>query len=204
MIFYLLGLLSYYKIAKKPVPFGICFSFFLVVIIPPISTLYILLSKHWIFQVLAFIVGLFCWTFIEYSFNRFWKYKINRLKYNHKYFFQNANLFQSLIIKIKWLSIIAVTVLLIYASFEVNIYLLLPAGIFSGFTVYNFICVSLRKKSQLNKLSTFVKLHRLNYSGLSENCFGITVTWWDSLFGTMPVKKKKTQFEIKKEIGENL
>ena len=71
MIFYLLGLLSYYKLANKPVPASICLLFFGVVSVPPAITLFFLVNKHWTFQFLAFAGGLFCWTFIEYFIHRF-------------------------------------------------------------------------------------------------------------------------------------
>ena len=35
MIFYLLGLLSYYKLANKSVPASICLLFFAVITVPP-------------------------------------------------------------------------------------------------------------------------------------------------------------------------
>jgi hypothetical protein len=71
MIFYLLGLLSYYKLANKPVPASICLLFFAVITVPPVATLFFFINKHWTFQLIAFAGGLFCWTFIEYFIHRF-------------------------------------------------------------------------------------------------------------------------------------
>ena len=71
MIFYLLGLLSYYKLANKPVPASICLLFFAVVTVPSAATLFFFVNKHWTFQLIAFGGGVFCWTFFEYFIHRF-------------------------------------------------------------------------------------------------------------------------------------
>src|SRR5688572_31460345 len=71
MIFYLLGMLSYYKLANKSAPASICLLFFAVITVPPAATLFFFVNKHWTFQLIAFAGGIFCWTFIEYFIHRF-------------------------------------------------------------------------------------------------------------------------------------
>src|SRR5215204_4044149 len=87
MIFYLLGLLSYYKLRNKPVPASICLLFFTVITVPPAATLFFFINKHWTFQLLAFAGGLFCWTFIEYFTHRFLMHGKEKEDYQKSYHF---------------------------------------------------------------------------------------------------------------------
>ena len=88
MIFYLLGLLGYYKLANKPVPSSICLLFFAVVTVPPAATLFFFVNKHWTFQLIAFAGGVFCWTFIEYFIHRFMMHgkEKKRCSWRHCYY----------------------------------------------------------------------------------------------------------------------
>ena len=90
MIFYLLGLLSYYKLANKSVPASICLLFFAVITVPPAATLFFFINKHWTFQVIAFAGGLFCWTFIEYFIHRFMMHGKDKKEYHKSFHFNHT------------------------------------------------------------------------------------------------------------------
>ena len=87
MIFYLLGLLSYYKLANKPVPASICLLFFAVITVPPAATLFFFVNKHWTFQLIAFAGGVFCWTFFEYFIHRFMMHGKEKKEYHKSFIF---------------------------------------------------------------------------------------------------------------------
>jgi 4-hydroxysphinganine ceramide fatty acyl 2-hydroxylase len=198
MIFYLLGLLSYYKIRKKPVPAGICFLFFGVVVIPPGTTLYFLINKHWTFQALAFAGGLFCWTFIEYAIHRFWLHRKNNKHYHKTHHFIHhhdpGNIFTS---ELKRVIICAVAFTAIWSSVFFSNYLFLPAGILTGYAVYGYMHVWLHKEWARTWLPHLQKFHMRHHCGETEKCFGVTFTWWDKIFNTAAGSRKDVAENVK-------
>lgn len=198
MIFYLLGLLSYYKIRNKPVPASICLLFFGVVVIPPGTTLYLLLNKHWTFQALAFAGGLFCWTFIEYAVHRFWLHRKNNKQYHTTdHFNHHHNPGQIFTSHIKRLVIAASSLLAIWCSIFLSHYLFMPAGILSGYTVYGYTHVWLHKPWATKWLPHLQKFHMRHHCGETEKCFGVTFTWWDKLFNTSGTIERNISEKVK-------
>jgi sterol desaturase/sphingolipid hydroxylase (fatty acid hydroxylase superfamily) len=193
MIFYLLGLLSYYKLAGKPVPVGICLLFFGVVTIPPATTLYVLLSKHWIFEVLAFACGLFCWTFIEYFMHRFLMHAKEKKGYHNGHHFHHHRTGIIFTTTLKRIIFLSVAVVSIWAGVFISSYLLLPSGIIMGLTLYSFMHLWLHKPWAEKWLSSLQQFHMQHHFGQTEKCFGVTTTLWDRVFNT----------NYKNEIGGN-
>ena len=191
MIFYLLGLLGYYKAMKKPVPAGICLLFFFVMAVPPVTSLYLLLFKHWVFQIIAFVAGWFCWTFIEYFIRRFWLHRKENADYhNSNYFFHHTKPQQIFTAAVKRLIILSFALLLIFFSFSISVYLLLPAGIFTGYALYGYMHVWIYKPWAVRWFRKLREFHMQHHCGHTEKCFGVTVTWWDRLFNTIPHSEK--------------
>lgn len=198
MIFYLLGLLSYYRIAGKPVPIGICIAFFLVMSIPPVTALFLLLDKHWIFGAMAFIAGLFFWTYVEYFIHRFWLHrKRNQSKHNRHHFLHHAEPGKIFTTRIKRLLILIAAFFLTWASVEFNNNLLLPSGLISGYALYGYMHVWLHKHNMSHRFKKLRNFHLQHHAGQTEKCFGVTVTWWDHLFNTSPVSGKPININIK-------
>lgn len=191
MIFYMLGILSYYKLANKPVPATICLLFFAVVTVPPAATLFFLLNKHWVFQLLAFTGGLFCWTFIEYFIHRFLmhgKEKEDYRKSHHFVHHSNPGVIFTNNFKRIFYSLAAIA--LTCAGFIYNYYLLLPAGIITGFALYNFMHLCLHKHWASNLLGKLQHFHMQHHFGQTENCFGVTSMLWDRVFNTITKSEK--------------
>jgi sterol desaturase/sphingolipid hydroxylase (fatty acid hydroxylase superfamily) len=191
MIFYMLGLLSYYKLANKPVPWTICLAFFLVVTIPPGAALMFLLNKHWIFQLLAFAGGLFCWTFIEYAVHRFWLHRKNRDHYhtsNHALHHIHPESVYTPAGKRILITSIAFIILL--AGIFYSKYLYLPAGIIAGYAVYGYVHVWLHQPWAEKRMNRLYRFHIMHHVGGTACCFGVTFTWWDKVFNTVPVTEK--------------
>ena len=185
MIFYLLGILSYYKLARKPVPASICLLFFAVVTVPPATTLFFIINKHWVFQVLAFAGGLFCWTFIEYFAHRFLMHEKEKEDYRKSHHFvHHTNPGVIFTNNLKRIFYSAVALALTCFSIIYNSYLLLPAGIITGFALYNFMHLCLHKHWASNWFGRLQKFHMQHHFGQTEKCFGVTSTWWDKLFNT--------------------
>jgi len=184
MIFYLLGLLSYYKLANKPVPASICLLFFAVVTVPPASTLFFFVSKHWTFQLIAFAGGVFCWTFIEYFIHRFMMHGKEKKEYHKSLHFHHhvtGTIFTSQVKRILYSS---GAIILIGLSIFFSSYLFLIAGIATGLSLYSYMHVWLHKPWASKWIGSLQKFHMQHHFGQTEKCFGVTNTLWDRVFNT--------------------
>jgi sterol desaturase/sphingolipid hydroxylase (fatty acid hydroxylase superfamily) len=184
MIFYLLGLLSYYKLANKPVPASICLLFFAVVTVPPAATLFFFVNKHWTFQLIAFAGGVFCWTFIEYFIHRFLMHGKEKKEYHKSLHFHHhvtGTIFTSQVKRILYAlgAIILISISIFFSS-----YLFLIAGIATGLSLYSYMHVLLHKPWASKWIGSLQKFHMQHHFGQTDQCFGVTNTWWDRIFNT--------------------
>ena len=184
MIFYLLGLLSYYKLANKPVPASICLLFFAVVTVPPAATLFFFVNTHWTFQLIAFAGGLFCWTFFEYFIHRFMMHGKEKKQYHKSLHFHHhvtGTIFTS---QVKRILYSLGAIILIGLSLFFSSYLFLIAGIATGLSLYSYMHVLLHKPWASKWIGGLQKFHMQHHFGQTEKCFGVTNTLWDKVFNT--------------------
>ena len=184
MIFYLLGMLSYYKLANKPVPASVCLLFFAVVTVPPAATLFFFVNKHWTFQLIAFAGGVFCWTFIEYFIHRFMMHGKEKKEYHKSLHFHHhvtGTIFTSQVKRILYSS---GAIILIGLSIFFSSYLFLIAGIATGLSLYSYMHVLLHKPWASKWIGGLQKFHMQHHFGQTEKCFGVTNTLWDKVFNT--------------------
>src|SRR5258705_1539742 len=184
MIFYMLGILSYYKLANKPVPASICLLFFAVVTVPPAATLFFFVNKHWTFQMIAFAGGLFCWTFIEYFIHRFMMHGKEKQEY-HRSLHSNHHVTDTIFTsQVKRVLYSAGAITLTCLSIFFSSYLFLLAGIATGLALYSYMHVWLHKPWASKWIGRLQKFHMQHHFGQTEKCFGVTSTWWDKIFNT--------------------
>src|SRR5215203_3108369 len=184
MIFYLVGLLSYYKLANKPVPASICLLFFAVVTVPPAATLFFFINTHWTFQLIAFAGGVFCWTFFEYFIHRFMMHGKEKKEYHKSLHFHHhvtGTIFTSQVKRILYSS---AAIILIALSIFFTSYLFLIAGIATGLALYSYMHVWLHKPWASKWIGGLQKFHMQHHFGQTEKCFGVTNTLWDRIFNT--------------------
>lgn len=211
MIFYLLGLLSYYKAIKKPVPIGICLAFFGMLAVPPVITLYFLINKHWVFQLIAFVSGLICWTFIEYFVHRFWLHKKEDRYYYTSHHFLHYTQPKKIFTKAaRRVAITMIAISLLTGSILYSNYLFLPAGISAGYALYENMHVWLHQPWSSQWFGNLQKFHIQHHCVQTEKCFGVTFTWWDRIFNTSLTSDKMISEKARKiyfkgnELKENL
>jgi len=186
MIFYMLGLLSYYKLANKPVPLGICLAFFAAVTIVPGTALFLLVNTHWIFQVFAFGGGFFCWTFLEYFTHRFLLHgssgnHLARIHTSHHSFPEKTgNRFLRRLISFM------PALFVIQAAILFSVYLWFFAGILSGYALYGYLHTRLHSPGSSKWLDQLQHFHQLHHASRAEYCFGLCSRWWDWIFNTVP------------------
>ena len=191
MIFYLLGLLSYYKLANKPVPATICLLFFGVVAVPPAITLFFLVNTHWTFQLLSYAGGLFCWTFTEYFVHRFLMHSHNKEDYHKSdHFLHHTNPGTIFTGTIKRIFFSSVPIALTVVSIAFSNYLLLPAGFLTGFALYINMHRLLHNRSASKWFGHLQKFHMQHHFGQTEKCFGVTSSLWDRVFNTVEKTEK--------------
>ena len=184
MIFYLLGLLSYYKLANKPAPASVCLLFFAVVTLPPAATLFFFVNKHWTFQLIAFAGGVFCWTFFEYFIHRFMMHGKEKKEYHKSLHFHHhvtGTIFTS---QVKRILYSLAAVILIAFSIFISSYLFLIAGIATGLSLYSYMHVLLHTPWASKWIGGLQKFHMQHHFGQTEKCFGVTNTLWDKIFNT--------------------
>ena len=148
-----------------------------------------------------FFLGWFSWTFLEYMFHRFvWhskssnsnSNKVNKSNsqndtFNHLFHQQHpteirmTNLTDNLLV--------SGSILLVFISIWIHNYFTVVVGFVCGFTIYTFTHL-LKQKSLTRKI--FAKKVRFtihHHCYYPNKCFGISITWWDYLFGTFSPKK---------------
>ena len=184
MIFYLVGLLGYYRLANQPVPASICLLFFAVITVPPAATLFFFVNKHWTFQLIAFAGGVFCWTFFEYFIHRFMMHGKEKKEYHKSSHFHHhvtGTIFTS---QVKRILYSLAAVILIAFSIFISSYLFLIAGIATGLSLYSYMHVLLHKPWASKWIGGLQKFHMQHHFGQTEKCFGVTNTLWDKVFNT--------------------
>jgi len=185
MIFYMISLFGYYKLANKPVPALICLLFFGSIAVPSAITLFLLINKHWTFQVLTYVAGLFYWTFIEYFVHRFLMHSHDKKNYHKSdHFLHHTNpgtIFTGIVKRIIF-SAIAIAVTIVSMLFSDH--LLLPSGFITGFALYVNMHRLLHNRSASKWFGRLQKFHMQHHFGQTEKCFGVTSSLWDRIFNT--------------------
>ena len=84
----------------------------------------------------------------------------------------------------------ATAILVIVISILFSNYLLLPAGIITGFALYINMHRILHNRSASKWFGRLQKFHMQHHFGQTEKCFGVTSTLWDKIFNTTGKKEK--------------
>lgn len=168
-----------------------------------------------------FFLGWFSWTFLEYMFHRFvWHSKRSNKgnsktdTSNHLYHHQHPSEIKMTSLTRSLLAI-GCLLLAVISIFKHN-YLTIITGFICGFTFYNFTHWLLHQKFSERLFPKKVRYHIYHHCRYPDKCFGISISWWDDLFGTVPgqpsiirgkvvdfyfgEKMNKTKTSIKKEL----
>jgi sterol desaturase/sphingolipid hydroxylase (fatty acid hydroxylase superfamily) len=152
-----------------------------------------------IFQLILFFWGWLTWTFIEYISHRFWMHSKGRMKQNKD--FANHQYHHSHPTEIKISATHRVLMLIglitmIFVSTFVNNYLFVVTGIYSGFVCYTFMHVILHEKWSAKVFRRLHEYHIYHHCKYPNRCFGVSVVWWDVIFGTTPPAHAKLSQRI--------
>lgn len=144
--------------------------------------------------------GWLSWTFIEYFNHRFRMhgcgdpskvigYKLHILHHHHPTeikitIVQRAFLFMG--------NLVLITLCIIFKN-----WILFITGFYSGFVIYTLMHWFLHRKLSAKLFPELHQFHIHHHCKHPDKCFGVTVTWWDHFFDTIPHQQKIITERIK-------
>lgn len=165
-----------------------CFLAFCIMFPVILAANHILLSAYRpAFHVGLLASGWCAWTFFEYIAHRFWMHAHGtdkRDRYKHTHHHQHPT--EIAITPVHRIFFIAACVALVAASWWLDNYFTLLAGLFIGFVGYTFMHVWLHQRWTQQFFPRLHRNHVHHHCKHPDKCFGVCVTWWDHLFGTTP------------------
>ena len=179
----------------------LAFILFLLLILPLIiigfsikkdqqySTYFLLLFSGWL-----------SWTFIEYFNHRFRMhgngdtskvigYQRHILHHHHPTEIK-ITLVQRFFLFIG--DLLLITLCIIFKN-----WILLFTGFYTGFVIYTLMHWFLHRKISARLFPEVHQFHIHHHCKHPDKCFGVTVTWWDHLFDTIPHHQKEITERIK-------
>ena len=158
-------------------------------------------SEPLIYYSLLAFAGWLSWTFIEYFNHRF------RMHGNSNT--SNVIGYQRHILHHHHPTDIKITPAQRFFLFIVNLalitlcvvfknWVLLFTGFYTGFVIYTLMHWFLHRKLSAKVFPEVHEFHIHHHCKHPDKCFGVTVTWWDHMFDTIPHKQRDITDRIKK------
>lgn len=135
--------------------------------------------------------GWLSWTFFEYMLHRFGHHEQGREKLNasqqlHQYHHTHPT--EIKINMVQRLLCIGLSSVSLWLSFWLNNYFSLISGFICGITMFFLMHYILHQKWSLRIFPRLHRFHIYHHCKYPNRCHGITVPWWDLIFGTVPPK----------------
>ena len=144
-----------------------------------------------LFHLILFFTGWVTWTWVEYHFHRFvlhhktGKGKTSTSK-SHQHHHIDPSQFETTLLHRILLFIFSCV--FFYISHRLNNYFTLFSGFFWGWSAFCYIHYMLHKEWTKAFMPVHHEFHITHHCKYTDKCFGVTVMWWDILFGTIPEK----------------
>ncbi|TAL43142.1 MAG: hypothetical protein EPN92_10575 [Chitinophagaceae bacterium] len=179
-----------YKKIMEPVK---CIATYISMIIPLL--IFIIISRPYsssFFQAGLLFTGWFTWTFTEYMLHRFGHHEQGREKLNasqqlHQYHHTHPT--EIKITVVQRLLFIGISSGSLWLSFWLNNYFSLISGFVCGITMFFLMHYILHQKWSVRIFPRLHRYHIYHHCKYPNRCHGITVPWWDLIFGTVPPKE---------------
>lgn len=170
-----------------------CIGTFLVGALPVWALL--LVVRHYsetAFQGLLFVLGWVTWTFAEYILHRFWMHRKGHSKSRLAQSHQQHHTHPTEIMISTWhrLLMLAGVVVIIGFTYIIGDYFAGLAGLYTGIVGYFWVHKLLHQPIAKKLCGRMLRYHIYHHCKYPNTCFGISVTWWDDLFGTVPADPK--------------
>lgn len=185
MYFYY-AILQHYKQAYLQAK---CILIFLAAVVPAWGLLLVLrIFSETLFQLLLFVLGWVTWTFIEYILHRFWMHTKgearSRMVQSHHYHHTHP----TEIAVTGWHRglMFAGVGAVVALAWSIQGYSMLLAGVIAGIAGFFLIHKLLHQTIAQRLFGRLLRYHIYHHCKYPNTCFGISVPWWDDLFGTVP------------------
>lgn len=145
-----------------------------------------------LFQALLFVLGWVTWTFVEYILHRFWMHNKGRA---HSRLVQTHHYHHTRPTEIavrgwhRLLLFVGVGVI-VPLAWSLQGYYMLPAGLVAGIAGFFFVHKLLHQPIAKRLFRRLLRYHIYHHCKYPNTCYGISVPWWDDLFGTVPRNPK--------------
>jgi len=166
---------------------------------PFILLAFLLTNMSWIFHPLLFAGGWLLWTWVEYHVHRFLMHPKNEghntgtsrthLHHHRQPRELEVNLFYRILLFIFNCAVVVI-------ACKLNDYFTFFAGFSWGSAAFCYIHYLLHCKWTRRFMPRHHRFHIYHHCKYPNKCFGVSVAWWDRLFGTIP----ETQREIPEKI----
>lgn len=170
-----------------------CIGVFLAAALPVWFLL--LVVRHYselFFQVLLFGLGWVTWTFAEYILHRFWMHNKGESKTFLAQSHHHHHTHPTEIAITGWhrLLMLAGVGIMIGLAYTIQGYFTLLTGLFTGIVGYFWMHRLLHQPIAQKLLGRLLRYHVYHHCKYPNTCFGVSVPWWDDLFGTVPPDPK--------------
>lgn len=178
--------------------------FFVLVLIPVLAaTGLVRLYSVPLCQLLLLLEGWVTWTFVEYLLHRFPMHSKDSDSHMAKAHHHHHSHPTEMAIK-PWHRLVMFVMLTVvfWIAFVLRNYFTLFAGIGAGVMGYVLMHWLLHQRLAQRLFKRLVRYHIYHHCKYPNTCFGISVTWWDDLFGTVPKNPMISQRIIDFYFGE--
>ena len=165
----------------------------IIVMLPLVITAAFIRSNNpLLFHVILFSTGWIIWTWIEYHYHRFVlhpkteKWETGTSK-SHQHHHRNPGQFETKLYH--RILFFIISCILVFISYKLNNYFTLFSGFFWGYAAFCYIHYLLHIKWTKRFMPRHHEFHIAHHCKFTDKCFGVSVMWWDTLFGTNPRKQ---------------
>ena len=171
-----------------------CIMIFLVLFSMCIVSSEIFIENKAAYTSALFVAGWFLWTFTEYILHRFYMHGHGKAGNYHNYHHTHPTEIKVTPVQRALLLIIVAVIGIV--AIRVHPYLMIFDGFIFGFAAY--CCMHwVLHQSWSRKL--FPRLHRFHiyhHCKFPDSCYGVTVSWWDLIFRTVPPAEAKLSNKV--------
>jgi len=149
---------------------------------------------------LLFFSGWITWTFIEYYNHRFRMHDngdhSNVIGYQ-RHILHHAHPTDLKITGLQRILLLMGNIVLVILGAQFKNWILFPAGLYTGFVVYTLMHWFLHQKISGQLFPEVHRFHIYHHCKHPDKCFGVSITWWDHLFDTIPHEQREITPRIK-------
>lgn len=188
------------------------FVFFIVMTSPLLWIATEIRNIPFLFHSILLFSGWLSWTYTEYFFHRFIMHEADGSKglgklLNHSHHHKDPSDIR--VTAPHRVSMIAISIVLIVLSIKLDNYFTFFCGYFFGFTAFCLMHVVLHHAWSKKVFPQLHQFHIHHHCKHTDKCFGVTISWWDHLYGTVPdknltISKRILVFYYKKEKPEKI